>query len=878
MPYPLPLTRTEAYLAYKAGVIQQADLKPSLAIPRNGIDAWLAYWTGLTTNYPVKNVGKNLFDKTMQITDGYTYASDGTLAVVQTCSVQEAYIQVKPNSTYTLHTDATSSQTTNFRVYICEYTASKAFIKRDIPNPVTSNTNTITTTANTHFVRLCFSTIGIDTLQFEAGSNATAYESYTGEPLILQEEEAYIAYLCGVTDTYPEKCLRRVGAYLRYLISARWGRPEHPLNREELYLSLIKTQFIPSGNPSSDIEIDGTAKAAFVDVKMYGDTAQQTYTGKNILQLDGNSDNGLTGIVNADGSLTIRGTAMASRGLKVFTTTQHFSAGTYTLSISKSISSVVNLTLASSIGFRIPVGDTSVTTTLEQEYGGGSLFFAAVSGQEYDITFKAQLVTGSTPDYDFEPYVGEKPSPSPEYPQPIQTVTGLQKVEVRGKNLFDKATVSSNYWLLQDGSIQAHADYSTSDFIPVTAGEQYCLPATKTRRLKYYNSSKVALTNDWDIASGQDPQVITVPAGASYVKITIDYRSVDINSFQFEKGSTPTSYEPYSLNDYEINLGKNLLEFGFEGDSIDNITTSYDGSEITLNGKKTGQGNIHDTSNTATVLPAGTYTVSSRRLSGSADNDRIRLIVRFGNMAFTTRTNISSSASSYTFTLDSAQVVSFQIWSDGTCTCDNLKIGFMIEAGSQATAYVQFFEPIELCKFGAYQDYIWKDGEEWKIHKATGKYVFNGEEAWAWDDARIPRLYLTSGGLANLGIHAGIPPNSETLPIGKTNKFSAKTFKSFYTDSGGNGFAMSTTGQNFQIGDNSWTSESSAKDDVAGLEWVYVLATGYETDTAISNQALIDQLEALSEGGSEEGTTYIKVSATDSNLPGLLYVEAPKYE
>lgn len=124
------------------------------------------------------NLGKNLFDKTAQITDGYSYASDGTLASVPTCSVQEAYIKVKPNATYTLHTEATSSQAANFRVYICEYTASKTFIQRDVPNPATSNTNTITTTANTSYVRLCFSTIGIDTLQFEAGPVATTYAAY----------------------------------------------------------------------------------------------------------------------------------------------------------------------------------------------------------------------------------------------------------------------------------------------------------------------------------------------------------------------------------------------------------------------------------------------------------------------------------------------------------------------------------------------------------------------------------------------------------------------------------------------------------------------------------------------------------------------------
>lgn len=208
---------------------------------------------------------------------------------------------------------------------------------------------------------------------------------------------------------------------------------ELPTTGEEgkLYLTpKAHTTQTATGNP---IEATVSEEAgALESFKLDGDTTQQTYTGKNLLPLGGSYDTGLRGIVNADGSLTIRGTAEASKGFKVFTTTRQFPAGTYTLSISSALSSVLNLTLASNVGFRIPAGETSITTTLGQNYGGGAVFFAAKSGQEYDITIKAQLVSGSTPDYDFEPYVGGQPSPSPDYPQPIQTVTGLQTISING--------------------------------------------------------------------------------------------------------------------------------------------------------------------------------------------------------------------------------------------------------------------------------------------------------------------------------------------------------------------------------------------------------------------------------------------------------------
>ena len=49
------------------------------------------------------------------------------------------------------------------------------------------------------------------------------------------------------------------------------------------------------------------------------------------------------------------------------------------------------------------------------------------------------------------------------------------------------------------------------------------------------------------------------------------------------------------------------------------------------------------------------------------------------------------------------------------------------------------------------------------------------------------------------------------------------------------------------------------------------------TDTQITNQALIDQLNAIVDGGSYNGKTYINVSSAGNNLPAMLKVEAYRY-
>jgi len=65
LPDPIANTTTEAYLAYKAGVLKEADLQPKLRHPTNHFDAWLAYWTGLTSDYPKNEKGEPecLFDE-----------------------------------------------------------------------------------------------------------------------------------------------------------------------------------------------------------------------------------------------------------------------------------------------------------------------------------------------------------------------------------------------------------------------------------------------------------------------------------------------------------------------------------------------------------------------------------------------------------------------------------------------------------------------------------------------------------------------------------------------------------------------------------------------------------------------------------------------
>ena len=381
IPNPIATTTTEAYLAYRAGFLAQADLKEKLYHPYLHIDGWLAYWTGLTDTYPNNGVpsGKNLFNKADYLIGGLL--TDGSIDASYVNTAVSGFIEVSPNTTYVV------SQRSRWEL-IGQYDENKRWIGRSTQNPLTTN-------ARCHYIRVGFGIEDLQTLQVEEGSTATEYEPFKAGAECLTDEEAYIAYLAGVTSEYPEALKDpadvRVASYLRYLISARFGRPDYPVTREELYLSMMKPAFIPSGDPSSEIELDGTVEAPFVDVKMYGDSSQNTYSGKSLINWKAGSSQDITIKQNYDGSISISGAPSTTYPNITNRPSVSLPAGTYTISIGNAIQSVVNIAGTYQGSNRtalstIPIGSTSATITTTDTLVEIDLWFSAVVGTAVHFT------------------------------------------------------------------------------------------------------------------------------------------------------------------------------------------------------------------------------------------------------------------------------------------------------------------------------------------------------------------------------------------------------------------------------------------------------------------------------------------------------------
>lgn len=975
IPDPIANTTTEAYLAYKAGVLAEGDLKPKLYDPYIHLDAWLAYWAGLTTTYPVKGVGKNLFrggkpDYTGQSawvsygSSDYTIVDGGYNLPDRYNAIAFEYDNLVEGEEYVFSADYVGNTTFFFSVGVNMYSGGSSLPRsyKDYGTKTTSQRLSFKFTASATN-RIGFNsgytsgnTLTLTNIQLERSSTPTAYEPYTGEPEMLTDEEALIAYLSGVTNTYPEEFRDpadvRVAAYLKYLVSARWGRPEYPVTNEELYLSMMDAPYIPAGEPSSDIEIDDTAEAPFKDVKMYGDTSQTTYTGKNMFNLaTPATNNGVTVTANADGSFTLNGTTTGVANFN-FILPDLKPAGTYTISCTSK-----NQVMDDGFFVRARKQDMSMLVPgsvdgPSQIRGTGSNYVEktfvstdpmyclalnlTTTGVTYDnMVIYPQVEVGGTAT-DWERYVGGVPAPNPDYPQAVNTVTGRQVVKVKGKNLLEVAsgedTQNKSTITISNGDINYTASASGESFAAfgidgssirrtnygdyVPWGGSKLGPGTYTLSVRYISGSTTTVAgsggNFLDIfiygrEVGSTGRVNSQIAKASVnttdqtatftlteekeVNIVAymyaNSPSVDINfNVQFEKGSTATDFTPYQSGEYEINLGKNLL------DNTLQATTTYAGTITTIDGStwtvvKPSNGGISLTPRTdflpVNIKAGESVTFSSYPVSGVVSQSSVHYQIRcyfydkdenlLDNISTTTTANdimAQAWSTSYTPTVDVAYIKLGYYVPSNAGTTDGVTLHLQLERGSTPTSYAPYFTPIELCKIGDYQDYIYENDGKWKIHKEVGKSLVDTSliQVWgAYDNIEYAQIYKPSDAI-NFGNYSHKDGKcTHAVWSANTSWDSASNNGKIYD--GANALY-------YWLGFAKGTGVDNVKSALSGCVIDYPLATA--TDTEITNTALIDQLNALKNGGSYTGTTYIKVSATDPNLPGLLEVEAYKYD
>lgn len=356
-----------------------------------------------------------------------------------------------------------------------------------------------------------------------------------------------------------------------------------------------------------NIQIQNSPKdAPLADFKLYGDTCQQTYTGKNIVDINfaDSTSNGVTKTLNADGSITLNGHTTSGNNFEIAPAVDFEIGKTYTIHIEVLSGSfvpynsnkdwAVTFVYAEDGGTTLQANVTengataSYTPTSQMKSFNVRLWFAFNSSTTSDMaifnnfTFRAQIEKGSTAT-SYEPYVGGTPSPNPDYPQDIRVVTGENVVKVTGKNILKPSenlqasrqgltnVVNDDGSIITSGKPTANWNSVVYPIVDITDmledGETYTI-SQKVKTNKLYlqvnarnkntgNVQYIALDNATSKSFTVDKSSYTYSYLIQSPLITTwgDDTLTITNYYQLEKSSQATDFEPYQEQTYTLNLG-----------------------------------------------------------------------------------------------------------------------------------------------------------------------------------------------------------------------------------------------------------------------------------------------------------------------------------
>lgn len=169
-----------------------------------GMENWdIPYFTGLCdSKMPIlRNIGKNLFDKTKTTPNKYIASTGAELDEIGTNRNSTDYIRVSPNSEIVLSgikNSGTTNSSTQF--YIAQYGEDKQLIKCQAFT-VTSDSTKLTTDSATRYIRTTVKDDDLNRCQIEQSSTLTTYENYKTN-ILRTSEEVVLRSVGNVKDTY----------------------------------------------------------------------------------------------------------------------------------------------------------------------------------------------------------------------------------------------------------------------------------------------------------------------------------------------------------------------------------------------------------------------------------------------------------------------------------------------------------------------------------------------------------------------------------------------------------------------------------------------------------------------------------------------------
>ena len=631
-------------------------------------------------------------------------------------------------------------------------------------------------------------------------------------------------------------------------------------------------------NTGSNMSLNNTADALFNKFDLLGNTEQTQYTGKNKLQytLDSiksintggtwNNNvytwNGITYTINDDLSIKVNGTATAASYLILNNSLSLTSGTEYILNGCPSGGNV------STYALRIYTG-----SSYESEVGTGKTF--TYSSQDLvrvnvfngitinNLTFYPMIRLSSITDDTYEPYVGGTASPNPSYPQPIQVVSGNNEIGICGKNLFGLKqwldTMEATYTENSDGSITFQAKQSMYNTTYPIKPTDRCLWSFKAK-----NGTGGNFRFRYVYEDGYINETAGSGTGTSEVSI-----------------STSSSTGHGNV----VGIRSNWTTAGtFTGTGTQNgITATTSDGEITLNGTATANSFVDiQLVQNYTLINGETYTIS---LNNEEANNNVSFRIT-GAGTYDTIANAVNKTN--TITYDSSNAIfgnKITIRTSSGTTLTNFRLKPQIEKGGKANSFTPYgTTPIELCGIGDYEDKPFKavNGDEtydsltdaqkealtsgsWYKYGAIGKVVLDSSKFNEKGTTGTNAYYISTT------IADGL--NDNTIASSMSDKFGMVAFNNrqngldvTYVQ---NGRIYIRTKNNTSL---DWSTNQNCKDwlDANTPLIRYILAT--PTFTELTDEDLIEQLEALKQANSYDGQT--NISHQYNGSPFILDVAA----
>lgn len=415
---------------------------------------------------------------------------------------------------------------------------------------------------------------------------ATMAGDYSGNtPQPVTRLQYYMAKVAGVWGGSIPAPVTRLEYYWAAIASGE-GKVFPPVTREEHFLVLVADAYsvvltVVTGNPA--LLENSKGNRGLESLTLHGKSSQGSTTGAQLLPFEvGEKREGFEVFKDGIAITSTRNKDIYAVGRSDMTNESSYddfpllaSGEYYVYSDSASVNLIV---VAFRNGTNIELGSSMNGVAAKIKVMDGDKFRIFLRLEEaFNGKVKAMISKTQPTASNYEPYTGGKPSPSPEYPQEIESVgdAGEISVEVCGKNLIAGRKFYSNYsngiaYIMKlDGDVvfpykPSYATYGICYAINALAGKKYTfsgynLNDNASLRIAEYANLNDALDSANVIGykfGGRADTFVTYTAKENGVIICsisgiwssnndLIHICTESELLQIELGSTATSYEPY---------------------------------------------------------------------------------------------------------------------------------------------------------------------------------------------------------------------------------------------------------------------------------------------------------------------------------------------